>query len=199
MLTSFGWGVILTILFSFWVTYKIGQRQLNAGKGGMGCLGFGYTFLVVVCVIGMSLGGVIGIGSSIYTKAKVLMNGASYTSKVVNYTSYDSYDSDSGSYTTMYTAVVEFTTNEGDVVTYSPSYSSSSKPTIGSYIKVFYDGSTNKAMDFSVGSIVLFIGSLLLMTVLLFVFFGILLFAIVNSSYKCNISHFIKFLCKNFI
>lgn len=176
-LSLYGWSGILAVLFGLWLAYQIGQRRLRAGKEGLGCLGFGYVFLVVTILMVFAISLTIGVGSSLYKSTKLLMNGQRYEAKVISYSSYESYDSDAGTTTTMFTPTVEFTTSSGNSIQHTLSYSSSSKPTIGDDVTVYYDEVSQKGMSFGFGAIALFFGALLMMVILVFAFLGILLYA----------------------
>lgn len=177
-ITSYGWSAILIFALSLVLTYLIGQRRVQSGKAGLGCVVAGYTFLVVFIIMVFAVTITMGVGSSIYSTSKLIANGKRYQAEVVSYTSHESFDSDSRTTTTMYTPVVTFTTSSGKLVEHTFSYSSSSRPTVGDYIPVYYDEEINDAVSFGFGGIALFIGSLLMMVIMVFLFLGIVLYAL---------------------
>lgn len=186
-LTLYGWSGILAVLFGLWLTYQIGQRRLRAGKGGLGCLRFGYVFLVVTILMIFAISMTVGVGTSLYKSTKLLMNGQRYEAKVISYTSYESHDSDAGTTTTMFTPTVEFTTSSGNPIQHTLSYSSSSKPTIGDPVTVYYDEVSQKGMSVGFGAIALFFGALIMIIILVFAFWGVLCYAM-----NYNMTYYIK-------
>ena len=176
-LTTYGWSGVVALLVGLLLTYKIGQRRVQSGKESLGCLGFGYVFLVVSILMVFAIGSAIGVGSSIYKSTQLLLHGQRYPAKVISYTTYESHDSDAGTTTTMFTPTLEFTTASGQLVEHTVSYSSSSKPTIGEFVTVYYDEVTQKGMSFGFGALALFVGALIFMVTLVFVFWGVLLYA----------------------
>lgn len=176
-LTLYGWSGILAVLFGFWLTYQIGQRRLRAGKGGLGCLGLGYVFLVVTILMVFAISMTIGVGTSLYKSTQLVINGQRYQAKVISYSSYESHDSDAGTTTTMFTPTVEFITSSGTPIQHTLSYSSSSKPSIGDRVTVYYDEVSQKGMSFGFGAIALFFGALIMMVILVFAFWGVLCYA----------------------
>ncbi|MDH6599760.1 hypothetical protein M2306_000454 [Myroides gitamensis] len=191
-LTLYGWSGVLALLFGLWLTYKIGQRRLHAGKGGLGCLGFGYVFLVVTIVMVFAISITIGMGSSLYKTTQLVVNGQRYEAKVISYSSYESHDADAGTTTTMFTPTVEFTTLSGVLVAHTLSYSSSSQPTIEATVTVYYDETSKDSVSFGFGTFALFFGTLLMMVVLVFALWGILLYAMnYKMEYYLNVIKYI--------
>lgn len=176
-LTLYGWSGVLAVLFGLWLTYQIGRRRLRAGKGGLGCLGFGYVFLVVTILMVFAISLTVGVGGSLYKSTKLWMNGQRYQAKVISFSSYESYDSDAGTTTTMFTPTVEFMTSSGHSIQHTLSYSSSSKPNIGDQVTVYYDEVSQKTMSLGFGALALFFGALMMMVIFVFAFWGVLLYA----------------------
>lgn len=177
-LTAYSWSGIVALFLGLLLTYKIGQRRVQSGKESLRYLGFGYVFLVVTILMIFAIGSAIGVGSSLYKSTKLFIHGARYQAKVVSYTSYESHDSDAGTTTTMFTPTLEFTTTSGQLVEHTISYSSSSKPTIGELVTVYYDEVTQKGVSFGFGALALFVGALIFMIALVFAFWSVLLYAL---------------------
>lgn len=191
-LTTYGWTGIVALLVGLLLTYKIGQRRVQSGKESLGFLGFGYVFLVVTILMVFAIGSAIGVGSSLYKSTQLLLHGQRYPAKVISYTSYESHDSDAGTTTTMFTPTLEFTTTSGQLVKHTVSYSSSSKPTIGEFVTVYYDEVTQKGMSFGFRALALLFGSLIFMVTLAFAFWGVLLYAM--NYNMTNYFHRAKFI-----
>lgn len=182
-LTPYGWGGIVALVIGLLLTYMIGQRRVSEGKGNLGCLGFGYVFLVITILMTFALSITWGIGSSIYKTITIVSNGQRYEAKITSFSSYESYDSDTGNYTTMYTPTVSFVTSSDEKVTHTLSYASSSRPDIGNSMVVYYNPILKDSVSFGFGTWALFIGALIMATVFLFAFWGVLLYAM---NYKMD-------------
>ncbi len=182
-LTAYGWGGVLAVVFSLYLTYSIGQRRAKNGKGTLGCLGFGYVFLVVTILVVLTSSITMAMASSLYKTTQLLINGERYTAQVVSYSSYESHDADAGTTTTMFTPTVEFFTTSGELVVHTLSYSSSNQPTIGDTLIVYYSELTGDSVSLGFTTFALFFGALIMMIVLVFAFWGVLLYAM---NYKMD-------------
>ncbi len=78
------------------------------------------------------------------------------------------------------------------LVAHTLSYSSSSQPTIGATVTVYYDETSKDSVSFGFGTLALFFGALLMMVVLVFAFWGILLYAMnYKMEYYLNVIKYI--------
>lgn len=182
-LTTYGWSWVFAVAFSLYLTYSIGKRRAKTGKGNLGCLGFGYVFLVVIILMVMTISITLAMASSLRKTTKQLMNSERYTSQVVSYSSYESHDADAGTTTTMFTPTVEFFTTSGERVEHTLSYSSSHQPRIGDTVIVYYNAQTGDSMSFGFNTYALFFGALIMIIVLVFAFWGVLLYGL---NYKMD-------------
>ncbi|MGL4582045.1 MAG: DUF3592 domain-containing protein [Flavobacterium sp.] len=176
---AFGLGILYTV----WLTYKIVKRSSDSGTR-TGCLGIGYIYLIVVTISSLAIGGTVALSMMVVTKSQTIFNGDKYEAHVVSYTSYESRNSDDNGYTTMYTPTVHFTTNNGAIVEYELDYSSSGVPTIGDKYTVYYDVVNERVTTFGIGTIALILAFGIMMAILVYVFIGLIIYAMNWSMTK---------------
>lgn len=176
-ITSYGYAIILGLLYCFWLTFRIGKRIKESKGTSLGCFGFGYVFLVVGCIATFALAGLLVLGDTVYDKTRTFTKGHKYEAVYYDYTSYESYDSESGNTSTMYTPIIRFTTEEGQLMEKTLGYSSSSRPDIGSKVTVYFDSDRSDIAVLSLGIIAMSLGVTLFFSIIIFVFAGITIYA----------------------
>ena len=149
-LTYYGWGFVVLLLFSAFLTTSIVKRF--GKKERAGCVTWGYIFVILfslnlfACFLSLAL----------LEKSSTFFTGKKYTATVVRVESYlsTSTDKDGRSSTTrMYTPVVTFTTLSGQQVTKVDNVSSSESPAIGNKITVIYDEKKDELQELSFANI----------------------------------------------
>ncbi|MGG5507367.1 MULTISPECIES: hypothetical protein [unclassified Myroides] len=186
-LTTYGWSGALAVVFSLYLTYSIGQRRAKNGKGNLGCLGFGYVFLVVTILMVLTISVTIGIASSLRKTTKQLMDSERYTAQIVSYSSYESHDAEARTTTTMFTPTVAFFTTSGERVEHTLFYSSSHQPAVGDTVIVYYNELTGDSLTLGFNTYMLFFGTLVTIIVLIFAFWGVLLYGL-----NYNMDYYLK-------
>lgn len=176
-ITPYGCGMIGLIAFSIWVAIRVRKRLAEGSRRKSGCIVTGYIALVVFCI------GLLSIGiTSIFVKSSVesitaIIKGERYNAKVVNWTSRWE-DNDEGGRDEHFAPVLGFTDSGGSYITRSLGYSSSKKPTQGEEYTIYYDAETDNIFVWGFSTIAMFIGMLLMGTILLFAFYGLIRFAL---------------------
>lgn len=138
-------GIIAASVF---LTYKI----LNRGgpdpeRKSPGCVGYGYVFLVVFCVLSLGIGSLAMLITNIHS----LVTQPRYQAVIIGYTSYKDNSRNSKGRSrniTMYTPIVRFKDSSGQIIEIESDLSSSGRAPVGSTIEVNYSGS-EKATEVS--------------------------------------------------
>lgn len=180
-LSAYQYAVILGFLYCLWLTFRIGKRLKQSKGTSLGCIGFGYVFLVVGCITTFALTGLLVLGDTIYDKTRTFTKGDKYEAVYYDYTSYESYDSESGRTSTMYTPIIRFTTAKGQLMEKTLNYSSSSKPIIGNKVTVYFDADRSDIAILSFGIIAMTLGVIFFFSIIIFLFIGVTMYAMGHS------------------
>lgn len=162
-ITGYGWTAIAMLVLSVLVAVKMLQR--SDARRRLGCLSVGYIALIVFCLLLFTamLSGM--LGSFVLHTLQL----PRYEARVVDYSAYESKNSDNRR-VTMYQPVVVFTTADGQQQRMKTDISSSGKKEPGAYITVLYQPGMDTAEELSGSKYVLIGGAcmgLLLMGYLL--------------------------------
>ncbi|MEC4115699.1 DUF3592 domain-containing protein [Myroides phaeus] len=180
-LSAYQYAVILGFLYCLWLTFRIGKRLKQSKGTSLGCIGFGYVFLVVGCITTFALTGLLVLGDTIYDKTRTFTKGDKYEAVYYDYTSYESYDSESGRTSTMYTPIIRFTTAKGQLMEKTLNYSSSSRPIIGNKVTVYFDADRSDIAILSFGIIAMTLGVIFFFSIIIFLFIGVTMYAMGHS------------------
>lgn len=170
-------AIFLGFLYTIWLTYKILKRARVGKDEAIGCASVGYIYLIVVTISGLAIGGTISLSTMMVNKAQTFYSGSKYDAYVVSYTSFDKRNSDDNGYTIMYTPTVQFRTAAGDQMEYELDYSTSSKPKEGERYTLYYDDVNERVTTFGIGVLALMLASCVMITILLFLFVGMMIYA----------------------
>ncbi len=141
-----------------------------------GCMTTGYVALVIFCVTILCFAVFFMLFSSVKNDVSSFINGEQYTATVTSYTSEDKED-DEGDTQTYYTSYVTFTTKEGYEVTRPKAFSSTGMPVMGETYTIYYDAKNNTLFVWEAMVVIMFVGMIIMGTILLFAFTGLVLFA----------------------
>lgn len=170
-------ALVLGVLYTIWLTYRIIKRRSAEKNEKMGCMSIGYLYLIVLSISALAIGFSVMFSISVVNKIDTIRLGQKYEAIVVSFTSYEKQNSDDNGYTTMYTPTVHFTANSGDVVEYELDYSTSGLPIVGEKYTVYYDEVNERVTTFSFGGIVLIFVAFIAIAILVFVFLGMVFYA----------------------
>jgi len=166
-----GYGLIILIIFSVVCASLIKSRMKLKG-----CMTTGYTALVIFCISLLGFGVLYMLAASVKNNVSTFINGEQYTASVTSYTSEEKED-DEGDMRTYYTSHITFTTKEGNEITRKKSFSSTGMPVIGETYTIYYDAKNNTLFIWEAMVLILFFGMIIMGSVLLFAFIGLMLFA----------------------
>lgn len=168
-------AIILILLFLLLISWKISSRKQ------LGCLGGAYIFLVVGCITILS----VLFSSILISKAidsvSILARGQKANATVVSYFEYYSEGK------LMYNSTYKVVTESGKNFKIDSNYGTGKQPVVGETLSVYVDEETQEIIESSAITIVMVVGSLLLVALLLFGFVGIVRYAFgfsMKSYYK---------------
>lgn len=171
-ITPAGMAFLSLIVFSIWVTTRIKRRmEMKAG-----CLSFGYIALIVFSIGIFAISAPAILISYIGLNLHTFANGERYTAIVKDYTSEVREDSE-GDLTTYYCAQLVFVTDAGEKITKEDS-STIGEPQIGAKYTVYYNASNDKMFVWSAVFPIMVCGLLIMCSVFLVVFYGIMRYAL---------------------
>ncbi|WP_405368945.1 DUF3592 domain-containing protein [Nonlabens sp. Asnod2-A12] len=162
---------ITLLLVACYIAYRIAQRMASDKDPDEkpGCIMVGYVTLVYLCMCALSFTFLSLTLSGLY--GNVVHH--RYEATVIDVRTYESEDSD-GNTTTMYAPTVQFTTDQGDVITRELNISSGEPYQNGEIHPVSYNQETNDLDSRSIASVVLMLAGLLMSLFLLgYVIIGI--------------------------
>lgn len=162
---------ITLLLVACYIAYRIAQRMASDKDPDEkpGCIMVGYVTLVYLCMCALSFTFLSLTLSGLY--GNVVHH--RYEATVIDVRNYESEDSD-GNTTTMYAPTVQFTTDQGDVITRELNISSGEPYQNGEMHPVSYNQETNDLDSRSIDSVLLMLAGLLMSLFLLgYVLIGI--------------------------
>lgn len=188
-LTNAGWGAVGLVLFSIAITYGIVNRVSDSNSKAKGCISYAYVFAIVFSISSFA----ISIPTMVLGKLSIYLTGEKCTATIIDYTTYDSEDSEGGR-TTMHSAIYKFKDKYGNFITKDADVGTGDIPVVGSKVIVYYDNSRGKEgviATFTFSTILLLIVSLFIGFLMCLLLYAMIMYA-TNRSTKGIISLLIK-------
>ncbi|MCL5246818.1 hypothetical protein M4I21_13415 [Cellulophaga sp. 20_2_10] len=164
-------STIIVLVFSLFMAFHFVKR---ANKPG--CLSF-FTTIVLMLVLNICLlFSLLIVYSSAKEMSQITLLNKKYTATVISYTS-DAEDDSSGNFNVVYKPLVQFKTSTGNIIEKELSFQKS-RIKIGDTYTVYYDVKNDEELKFPIGLIATTIGNLLFCSLLIFIFIGVLKYAL---------------------
>lgn len=158
-------AIILILFFSLLISWKITSRKQ------LDCFGGAYIFLVVGSITILSVLFSSILISKTIDSVSMLARGQKADATVVSYLEYYSEGK------LMYNSTYKIVTEAGNSFELDSNYGTGKQPVVGETLSVYVDEKTRKIIEFSVVTIIMVVGSLLLGALLIFGFVGIVRYA----------------------
>lgn len=177
-------ALLLGFLLTVWMTYKIIKRSRQKSKETIGCVTVGYIYVIVASISVLAIGGTMALSTMIIDRANILYSGEKHEAKIISYTRETRYSFSQNRDIIMYTPSVEFTSSDGKILVFEIDYSSNEVPQIGDRQKVYYDKVNEQVTTVGFGVIALLIGGTIMIGILVYLFVGMLFYALNRSMVR---------------
>ncbi len=163
--------IFITLFIAFLFVKRINKK---------GCGTFLYVSAVLFCINLFLIFSWVFFSKTIKEVYNVSTSGESYTGTVVSFTQKEHYDSEEGTYETMYTPTIEFTTKTGKLIKRELDFSTSGIA-IGDVYTVNYNEGNDKVITLGFTLIMKLVGSFIFCFIFTFLFTGVINYVLGNK------------------